>query len=117
MLDRLAEPSRSVADYILPLYLDTTFAYALASLMALIAVALIVMAILGNIVRVSHIKRREKILNAEIGGLSGGTPKDGSSAQERQFRDDFERIDNYLARPAFLAPGLSFAWHQYRRSR
>lgn len=116
MLDRLAEPSRSVADYILPLYLDTTFAYALASLMALVAALLIALAIIGNVVRVSQIKRREKIMTAEIGGLSGGEPKDGSSAQEREFRDDFERIDNFLVQPGFLAPGLALAWHQYRRT-
>ena len=116
MLDQLADPSRRLADVILPLYLDTTFAYSLATLMALVAAALIVIAIVRNILQVRHIKAREQAISSEIAGLTGGTPEDGSTALERNFRDNFDHLDNLLVQSPFMATGLSLAWHQYRRT-
>lgn len=116
MLESLAEPSRSLSSLILPLYLDTTFAYGLATLMAIVAGGLILFALATNIIRVRQIRAREMAVAGEIAGLVGGSRPDGASASEVHFRDNFERLDNLLSTTPAFASGLALAWLQYRRT-
>lgn len=116
MLDRLAEPSRSLSDLILPLYLNTTFSYALATLMAIVAFLLVAVALYTNSVRVRQIRNRERAIVGEISGLSGGTHTDGASSTEAYFRERFAQLDNLFSQTPAFASGLSLAWLQYRRT-
>ena len=105
VLEQLAAPGRAITEFILPLYRDTDFAYALAAVMVLMAAFILVIALFAHAFRMSAIGRRQRLLSQNITGPGTGPGGEGLSSHELDFREDFDRISTAMgASDAFATP-------------
>lgn len=115
MMETLAVPGRRLTEWILPLYRDTTFAYALATVMVLVAVLLCLLAIYVHSLRMAATRRRRRVLSSELTGL--GTAAGGNlSQQELYFREEYDRISAVMTGADAYASHLVTAWRNYAKT-
>lgn len=116
MVGQLAAPGRAITEFVLPLYRDTDFAYALAAVMVFMAAFILVIALFAHAFRMSAIGRRQRLLSQNITGPGTGPGGDGLSPHELHFREDFDRISTVMGASDAFATPLALAWRNYTKT-
>ena len=114
-MDFLVGLGRGLIQSVLPLYRDTNFAYAVASVMAALALLLAAIALLRHIATVSALVRRRMQITSFIAFNSTDRAAD-ADPQEEQFANRFREIDAAMSKPGLLMSNLAQAWRRYRKT-
>lgn len=116
MFNGLSDAARSVIEPILGFYRDTQFAYALAAVMAVVALALVIIAVVTHSIRVGAIQQRIRIMSSFITFRARGGGKDDADDREAQFAIRFDEIDQRLRDGRGFTEPLAYAWRRYRKT-
>lgn len=114
-MDQLASWGRGLIQSVLPLYRDTNFAYAVASVMAAVAAVLLVLAVLRHLAVVQALLRRRIQITSFIAFKSGGAVS-AADPQEDQFSNRFREIDAAMSKGGLFMSALARAWRRYRKT-
>ena len=117
MTETLASFSRSLLDTIIPLYKNTDFAYALATLMILVAIVAVVVASVVHLVRRSALSRRINAIRGNMSFVSSDAVEASEATpSEIMFHKQVEEIDEVLGAQGLFVNDIGRAWHRFRDS-
>ena len=114
-MEWLATLPQQLLEHVLPLYRDTTFAYAVAGGMALVASVLLFWSILQHAFQMSALRQSVKALQSSARLVSQATVHIRGTSDQQTFTANFEVIDARLSRDLPFSGGIAEAWRQFKQ--